>query len=98
MQSWPVCRVSCSLRLLFVCSLCTGSKDFNRLMRLYANVKFSYSLSDKALSPYVRKGADKVVSGMSIPCATEEDIFAALKLDYIPPTQRDVIPAVFLRR
>jgi hypothetical protein len=37
----------------------TGSKEFNRQMRLYANRKFSWSLSDHALTPYVSDGKKK---------------------------------------
>jgi DNA polymerase/3'-5' exonuclease PolX len=82
----------------------TGSKDFNRLMRLYCNRHRSLSLSDKALTPYVSGGRaakaggprTKLATGMAIPCASEEDIFRAVGLEYIPPTQRDTIPPIFL--
>jgi len=82
----------------------TGSKDFTRLMRLYCNRHRSLSLSDKALTPYVSGGRaakagaprTKLATGMPIPCASEEDIFRAVGLDYIPPTQRDAIPPIFL--
>lgn len=67
-------------------------------MRLYANSRFSYRLSDKSLSPYLRRGNDKIVSGVGIACANEEEILTALELDYVPPTQRDTIPAVFLKK
>ena len=67
-------------------------------MRLYANRHLSYSLSDKALAPYLRHGRDKVAAGATVPCATERDIFSALQLDWIPPTQRDIIPPVFLAK
>jgi DNA polymerase/3'-5' exonuclease PolX len=74
----------------------TGSKSFNRAMRLYANKKCGMRLSDKALQPCVSKGKEKVLSGPPIPCETEEDIFKALGLSYVPPTQRDTIPDIML--
>lgn len=76
----------------------TGSKEFNRAMRLYANRKFSLTLSDKALSPYQKRGREKVASGVPIPCENEAAIFAAINVKYIPPTERDKIPPVFLEK
>jgi len=73
----------------------TGSKPFNRAMRLYANKAYNLSLSDKALTPYEKKGKAKVASGDMIPCKNEEDIFKALGLDYIPPENRDEVPPIF---
>jgi hypothetical protein len=75
----------------------TGSKDFNPYMRLHCNTKFGWSLSDKALAPYIRKGKEKAVSGVSTPCRIDASTFGALKMDFIPPTARDQIPAVYER-
>lgn len=66
-------------------------------MRMYCNNRFDWSLSDKALSPYIKQQKEKVVSGLAIPCKSEQEIFDKLKLPYIAPTQRDVIPSVFLQ-
>lgn len=73
----------------------TGSAHFNRSMRHYAKAK-GYSLSDHGLVHAVKVGANNVVRGTEnlVPAATEEEIFAALGLEYIAPTDRntDVTP------
>jgi DNA polymerase lambda len=71
----------------------TGSGEFGREIRLYANTKLQLSLSDKALTPYLKHGKEKVQSGVAIPCKSEEEIFAQLKLPYIPPPNRESFPA-----
>ena len=47
----------------------TGSKDFNRQLRLYANKRFSLSLSDHALTPY-RETGKKMNNGLREKIAT----------------------------
>lgn len=77
----------------------TGSKEFNRAMRLYANKRFKLSLSDHALTPYEFKNdgtRDKVATGAGLPCYTERDIFEALKLPYLAPSERNGVPANLL--
>ena len=59
----------------------TGSAYFNRSMRLFAKKK-GYHLSDKELS-------DRI-TGVKIPCNSEEDIFKALALKYQKPEERDI--------
>ena len=59
----------------------TGSAYFNRSMRLFAKKK-GYHLSDKELS-------DRI-TGVKIPCNSEEDIFKALSLKYQKPEERDI--------
>ena len=59
----------------------TGSAYFNRSMRLFAKKK-GYHLSDKELS-------DRI-TGVKIPCNSEEDIFNALSLKYQKPEERDI--------
>jgi len=71
----------------------TGSKEFNRAMRLYANKKFKLSLSDHALTPFEFRKNDKgqrekVATGPGIVCKTERDIFKALNMPYLEPKQR----------
>ena len=59
----------------------TGSAYFNRSLRLFAKKK-GYHLSDKELS-------DRI-TGVKIPCNSEEDIFKALSLKYQKPEERDI--------
>ena len=58
----------------------TGSKTHNVSLRQRA-LKMGYTLSEYALT--------RVDNGAHIASATEEDIYAALKLDYIPPELRE---------
>lgn len=67
----------------------TGSDHFNRSMRLLANKK-SLSLSDKCLRHVIRCNRVKVHEGKEIPCHTEQEIFAALNLEYREPHERDI--------
>eukprot|EP00743_Colponemidia_sp_Colp-15_P010499 GILK01011569.1.p1 GENE.GILK01011569.1~~GILK01011569.1.p1 ORF type:complete len:1020 (-),score=203.03 GILK01011569.1:102-3161(-) len=66
----------------------TGNDHFNRSMRLFAKKK-GLSLSDHNLLQAVRVNKEKIWEGMPIPCRTEEDIFAALGLEYVPPEERN---------
>ena len=67
----------------------TGSDYFNRSMRLYCHKK-GLSLSDKGLVPVVRVRRDVVHEAPSIPCESEEEIFAAIGLEYKAPAERNV--------
>jgi hypothetical protein len=68
----------------------TGSDHFNRSMRFYAR-KCGWTLSDHGLQPVNRvKGLGKVWIGDTVHCRTEKDVFEAMGLHYIPPTQRNV--------
>lgn len=58
----------------------TGSKTHNVSIRQRA-LKMGYTLSEYALT--------RVSDGKPIASATEQDIYAALKLDYIPPELRE---------
>jgi len=72
----------------------TGSKEFNKAIRLYANKHFRLSLSDHALTPYKEgQGREKYASGTAIPCRTEQEIFTALNLPYYAPNEREGVPA-----
>lgn len=79
-ESWP-------FALLYF----TGSEHFNRSMRNWAR-KNHMSLSQHALvlrpTPKSETGMHK--KGAKIPCNTEEEVFKALKLDYVPPNERDI--------
>jgi DNA polymerase/3'-5' exonuclease PolX len=62
----------------------TGSGEFNVRMR-NAALKGGYTLNEYGL---YRLPVDKEHESTLIPCATEEEIFAHLKLVYIPPKER----------
>lgn len=66
----------------------TGSDHFNRSMRYFAKRK-GLSLSDKSLCKAVRVKGEKVHVGDAMPCFTEREIFAALGLEYVRPTERN---------
>ena len=61
----------------------TGSGDFNKNMRSYAN-SLGYTINEYGI--YKLK-ADKT-KGLKIKTRTEEDIFNVLKLDYVEPENR----------
>ncbi|EGR33773.1 DNA-directed polymerase lambda, putative, partial [Ichthyophthirius multifiliis] len=68
----------------------TGSDYFNRSMRLFARKK-GFSLSDNGLFPVQRcPNKVKVVSGETICCYTEKDVFDALHLKYQEPKMRNL--------
>ena len=70
----------------------TGSAHFNRSMRYYAK-RLGWSLSDKGLRPAFGSGDDRVKGTNDIntvPARSEEDIFNALGLIYVPPEHRNV--------
>lgn len=68
----------------------TGSDHFNRSMRYFAKKK-GYTLSDTHLAPALRQNNSKIFTftQKAIPCKTEEEIFKALGLKYILPTDRN---------
>lgn len=67
----------------------TGSKNFNRSMRLFARNK-GYTLSDHTLVPTNIVNNENVWKGKGVVCFTEEDVFKALGLEYKPPEERDL--------
>lgn len=67
----------------------TGSGNFNRSMRLFAQKK-GYSLSDYGLTPVLRVKGEKVAEFESVPCPTEEDVFKALNMPYKAPNEREI--------
>eukprot|EP00123_Amoebidium_parasiticum_P008345 comp18744_c0_seq1/m.20555 comp18744_c0_seq1/g.20555 ORF comp18744_c0_seq1/g.20555 comp18744_c0_seq1/m.20555 type:complete len:723 (-) comp18744_c0_seq1:303-2471(-) len=76
----------------YACSLLyfTGSGYFNRSMRLLAKKK-GMSLSQHSLNVGVvrARNGDKLNEGTPIHTPTEESVFDALGLQYLPPSQRD---------
>ena len=81
----------------------TGSDHFNRSMRLWAK-KLGWTLSDKGLMPAFRMAKtqdsstdytyqdDKVWTGDSLVCNSEQEIFEALGLVYVDPPYRTSDP------
>lgn len=82
-----IARPSWACALLYF----TGSAHFNRSMRHYAG-RNGFSLSQHALvvrnTPKHEKDMHK--KGVPVKCMTEEDVFIALGLQYVPPHQRDM--------
>jgi hypothetical protein len=66
----------------------TGSDHFNRSMRLFCH-KVGWTLSDRGLSPAVRRKRDKVWTGHSVRCDSEADIFEAIGAPFKPPHERN---------
>lgn len=72
MKIWPRESLACAL-LHF-----TGNADFNRRLRLHAR-RHGFKLSDSALTK---------ANGVIVPCSTEEDVFANLGVQFVPPSER----------
>lgn len=66
----------------------TGSKDHNVKLRQIALDK-GLSLSEHALTKVKGKGDPSTNSGQEILCATEEEVYRALGLPWIPPELRE---------
>mmetsp|Transcript_7278 Transcript_7278/g.9709 ORF Transcript_7278/g.9709 Transcript_7278/m.9709 type:complete len:121 (+) Transcript_7278:2-364(+) len=73
----------------------TGSDHFNRSMRLYAK-HLGFSLTDEGLFPASRVQGEKVWTGDSIDCRSEEEIFKALGLQYKSPNERNCFDVRFV--
>ena len=67
-----------------------GSDHFNRSMRHYAKAR-GYSLSDHGIVSATKLGSNNIVRGTInlFPAESEEDIFHALGLEYVGPTERN---------
>jgi DNA polymerase (family 10) len=83
--------IPCDLRVVsqkeypFALAYFTGSKEHNVRMRTLAK-RFGWSLNEYAFTPAPEaKGKPKPVPR----CASEEEIYAALKLSYVPPELRE---------
>lgn len=74
----------------FPCALLyfTGSDYFNRSMRHLAHLK-GWSLSDSALRPAHREKRVAVSKGKAVFVREERDVFVALGLRYVSPTNRN---------
>ena len=77
-------------QLAFATLAFTSGKHFNQSIRAYAKLK-GWSLSDHGLCPVIEKETKfkKATVGESLRCATEEEIFWALGLEYKHPWERN---------
>lgn len=62
----------------------TGSGQFNKLMRYFANQR-GYTLNEYGLYTYING-----LKGNLVPATSEEDIFSILNLVYLKPEEREV--------
>jgi DNA polymerase lambda len=67
----------------------TGSKQFNRNMRLHAK-KIGYALTDLSLEYVGEEGKTQPKPNIFIKCESEEQIFDVLGLEYKTPFERDI--------
>lgn len=72
MKVWPRDSLACAMMHF------TGNADFNRRIRLFAK-QHGLKLSDLGLTKS---------DGETVECKSEEDVFSALALPYIPPEER----------
>jgi hypothetical protein len=66
----------------------TGSDHFNRSMRFYAK-KQGWTLSDHGLAQAQRVNGQRIWTGQSIACSTENEVFEAMGLTYVAPKDRN---------
>ena len=59
-------------------------------MRYFAKRWRGMTLSDHGLARCVRDGPNRVATSRSLVCETEADVFKALGLEYLSPTERNV--------
>jgi len=82
-------RVVSDEQYAFALSYFTGSKEHNIALRSRALKLKKLSLNEYGFSPASEKEKSAKELGSSIPCRTEEDIYAALDLHYVPPELRE---------
>ncbi len=82
-------RVVSDEQFAFALNYFTGSKEHNIAMRSRALKLKNLSLNEYGFSPAAEKEKSAKELGSSIPCRTEEEIYAALDLEYVPPELRE---------
>lgn len=82
-------RVVTDDQFAFALNYFTGSKEHNIAMRARALRLKSLSLNEYGFSPAAEKEKSAKELGSSVKCKTEEDIYRALALDYVPPELRE---------
>jgi DNA polymerase (family X) len=82
-------RVVTDDQYAFALNYFTGSKEHNIALRARALKLKSLSLNEYGFSPVTEKEKSAKELGSSIKCKTEEDLYEALKLHYVPPELRE---------
>ena len=82
-------RVVSDEQFAFALNYFTGSKEHNIAMRSRALKLKNLSLNEYGFSPAAEKEKSAKELGSSVPCRTEEEIYAALDLEYVPPELRE---------
>ncbi len=82
-------RVVTDAQFPFALNYFTGSKEHNIALRARALKLKNLSLNEYGFSPAAEKNQSAKELGSSIKCKTEEDLYAALKLDYVEPELRE---------
>ncbi|MCX7886770.1 MAG: DNA polymerase/3'-5' exonuclease PolX [Verrucomicrobiae bacterium] len=82
-------RVVSDDQYAFALNYFTGSKEHNIALRARALRLRNLSLNEYGFSPAEEKEKSAKELGSSIPCKTEQEIYAALGLDYIEPELRE---------
>jgi DNA polymerase (family 10) len=82
-------RVVSDDQFAFALNYFTGSKEHNIAMRARALRLKNLSLNEYGFSPAAEKEKSAKELGSSIKCKTEEEIYAALDLDYVEPELRE---------
>jgi len=82
-------RVVTDPQYAFALNYFTGSKEHNIALRSRALKLKNLSLNEYGFSPAAEKEKSAKELGSSIPCRTEEELYAALDLEYVPPELRE---------
>ncbi len=82
-------RVVADDQYAFALNYFTGSKEHNIALRARALKLKNLSLNEYGFSPVSQKEKSAKELGSSIKCKTEEDLYEALKLDYVAPELRE---------
>jgi DNA polymerase (family 10) len=82
-------RVVTDDQYAFALNYFTGSKEHNIALRARALKLKNLSLNEYGFSPVAEKEKSAKELSSSIKCKTEEDLYKALQLDYVPPELRE---------
>ena len=82
-------RVVSDDQFAFALNYFTGSKEHNIALRSRALKLKNLSLNEYGFSPATEKEKSAKELGSSVPCRTEEELYAALDLEYVPPELRE---------